>query len=88
MSVMIENPLTYFNQWISHRSDLLREMESEAAAQSIPIVGPVVGRLLYMLARMSRPDRILELGTATGYSAICMGEACRGCSACRQQPRS
>ena len=76
MSVMIENPLTYFNQWISHRSDLLREMESEAAAQSIPIVGPVVGRLLYMLARMSRPDRILELGTATGYSAIYLARAC------------
>jgi caffeoyl-CoA O-methyltransferase len=77
MSVMIENPLTYFNQWISHRTALLQEMESEAANQNIPIVGPVMGRLLYLLVRMSRADRILELGTATGYSAICMGEACR-----------
>jgi caffeoyl-CoA O-methyltransferase len=77
MSVMVENPHVYFSQWIADRPKLLREMESEAADQGIPIVGPVVGRLLYLLARLSNANRILELGTATGYSAIHMGEAIR-----------
>lgn len=77
MSVMIENPTAYFSQWIGDRTELLRAMESEAADQAIPIVGPVVGRLLYLLARLCKAGRILELGTATGYSAIFMGAACR-----------
>ncbi len=33
------------------------------------------GRILAMLTRMISPRRILELGTFTGYSAICMAEA-------------
>ena len=77
MSVMVEQPTTYFRQWLADRSDLLRKLEAEAADQDIPIVGPVVGRLLYLLARISKARQILELGTATGYSAIFMGEACR-----------
>jgi len=77
VSVMVEHPTTYFSQWISDRPDLLLKMESEAAEKDIPIVGPVVGRLLYLLARISNACQILELGTAIGYSAIFMGEACR-----------
>jgi caffeoyl-CoA O-methyltransferase len=77
MSVMVENPAAYFSQWIGGRSELLRSMESEATGQGIPIVGPLVGRLLYVLARLKKAERILELGTATGYSAIFMGAACR-----------
>ena len=77
MSVMVQDPTTYFSQWICDRPELLRAMESEAEDQGIPIVGPVVGRLLYLLARLRKPGLILELGTATGYSAIFMGAACR-----------
>lgn len=36
--------------------------------------GPVQGELLRMLSRMLRPKRILELGTFTGYSALCLAE--------------
>lgn len=36
--------------------------------------GPVQGELLRMLSRMIRPQRILELGTFTGYSALCLAE--------------
>jgi predicted O-methyltransferase YrrM len=34
--------------------------------------GPVQGRFLEMISRMIRPERILEIGTFTGYSAICL----------------
>lgn len=31
-------------------------------------------RLLAMLSRLRRPNRVLELGTFTGYSALCLAE--------------
>lgn len=36
--------------------------------------GHVQGRVLAMLSHMLRPSRILELGTFTGYSALCLAE--------------
>ncbi|MBR1877724.1 MAG: O-methyltransferase [Paludibacteraceae bacterium] len=36
--------------------------------------GHVQGRVLSMLSHMIRPQRILELGTFTGYSALCLAE--------------
>mgnify|MGYP002622977332 CR=1 FL=1 len=36
--------------------------------------GHVQGRLLKMLVRMVRPQRVLELGTYSGYSALCLAE--------------
>lgn len=37
--------------------------------------GHLQGRLLKMLVRMARPRRVLELGTFSGYSSLCMAEA-------------
>ena len=75
MSVIIKNPENYFRRFIPDRSAFLKELEEEAFREDIPIVGPVVGELLYILARIIRAERILELGTATGYSAIFLAEA-------------
>jgi len=36
--------------------------------------GHVQGRVLSMISHMIRPERILELGTFTGYSALCLAE--------------
>ncbi|MBQ4508832.1 MAG: O-methyltransferase [Paludibacteraceae bacterium] len=36
--------------------------------------GHLQGRVLSMLGRMLRPRRVLELGTYTGYSALCLAE--------------
>ena len=36
--------------------------------------GHIQGRLLAMFSRMLRPTRILEIGTYTGYSALCLAE--------------
>lgn len=36
--------------------------------------GHFQGRVLSMLSKMIRPERILEIGTYTGYSALCMAE--------------
>jgi predicted O-methyltransferase YrrM len=75
MSVLIKDPEKYFRRFIPKRSALLKELEEEAIHEDIPIVGPVVGELLFILAKIIRAERILELGTATGYSAIFLAEA-------------
>ncbi len=38
------------------------------------IAGHFQGRVLSMLSHMIRPEKVLEIGTFTGYSAICWGE--------------
>jgi predicted O-methyltransferase YrrM len=77
MNPMIENPLDYFRLWTPDRPDLFKQLESEAQREDIPIVGPVVGQMLYLLASITRADRVLELGTATGYSTIFLASACK-----------
>lgn len=65
----------YFRGLVPTRQELLRRLEEEAEKERIPIVGPVVGELLFILARAMGARRILELGTATGYSAIFLAQA-------------
>jgi caffeoyl-CoA O-methyltransferase len=67
---MIPDLETYFRRSTPERDAVLLALEDEARRESIPIVGPVVGELLYILVRAMGATRILELGTATGYSAI------------------
>lgn len=56
-------------------SPILEEMEREALRRRFPIVGPLVGRLLYQLTRLTRARRILELGSGFGYSAFWFASA-------------
>lgn len=73
---MVDAPDEYFTQWTPSRSALLQRLEREAQDEQIPIVGPVAGQLLYLLTRMRKPDTVVELGTATGYSTIFLAGAC------------
>lgn len=75
MAAMTPDLEKYFSGFIPPRDDLLLELEEEAARETIPIVGPVVGELLYILAKLSGAQKILELGTASGYSAIHLARA-------------
>ena len=52
------------------RNEVLAEMEAEAAAQKVPIVGPAVGRILQQLALMINAKTVFEMGSAIGYSTI------------------
>lgn len=76
MSNIVDNPENYFRQLTPHRDALMIRLEQESQRENIPIVGPFVGELLFVLASISRSRRILELGTATGYSAIYLARAC------------
>ena len=76
MSDMIPDPETYFREMVPHHGPLFEALEAQARREDIPIVGPLVGELLYILVRVTRAARVLELGTATGYSALFLAEAC------------
>lgn len=76
MSQMRPNPEDYFREFLPKRDQLLHDLEQEAREEGIPIVGPVVGELLFILARVTGAVKVLELGTATGYSAIYLARGC------------
>jgi caffeoyl-CoA O-methyltransferase len=76
MSQMMPHLESYFRGFVPRRDELLLELEREAQAEAIPIVGPVVGELLFILTRATGAVNVLELGTATGYSAIHLARGC------------
>lgn len=67
----------YSEQFTTGQNELLEEVAaytSECHPHAHMLSGQVQGRLLSMLSRMIRPSRILEIGTFTGYSALCLAE--------------
>ena len=50
----------------------LRGLEQEALADQVPIIRPQTRNLLRFFIAMKRPARILEIGTAVGFSALFM----------------
>jgi predicted O-methyltransferase YrrM len=60
----------YLDGLVPKRDSVLARMEEEAHREGIPIVDPHEGQLLYLLVKAAGAKRILELGTATGYSGI------------------
>lgn len=60
----------YMNSLVGPRDKVLARMEQEAARENIPIVDAHEGALLSLLVRIAGAKRVLELGTATGYSGI------------------
>jgi caffeoyl-CoA O-methyltransferase len=60
----------YLDGLVPKRDGVLARMEEEAHREGIPIVDPHEGQLLYLLVKIAGAKRILELGTATGYSGI------------------
>jgi predicted O-methyltransferase YrrM len=70
----LENYITLHSE---NEPDILRELTREThlkVVQPRMITGHYQGRVLSMLSKIIRPKRILEIGTYTGYSAICLAE--------------
>jgi len=65
----------YIYNLLPESPSILKELEQVAKSRHVPIIGPLVGKFLHILARTSRAKRILEIGTAIGYSAIWFGLA-------------
>ena len=67
----------YILQHMDEESDYLKALYRQTHVKLINprmTSGHLQGRLLKMLVQMVRPQRVLEIGTFTGYSALCMAE--------------
>lgn len=64
----------YVENLVTPRSPLLADMEAFAKEHHVPIMDLTGSEVLLSLLAMQRPKRILEVGTAIGYSAIRMAE--------------
>lgn len=65
----------YIRSLEQSEDELLIEMEQYAVENAVPIIEVEVARFLEFLVALKKPKRILEIGTAIGYSSIIMKRA-------------
>lgn len=76
--IVNEKANEYATSFSESTDELLKEIEDFTVkhhSHSNMLSGPLQGKLLEMLSRIIRPKYILEIGTFTGYSALCL---CKG----------
>ena len=77
MELIDEKINEYSEAHSTPESGILRSLNRETHANVLMprmLSGHLQGRLLSMFSRMIRPDSILEIGTYTGYSGLCLAE--------------
>ena len=72
--IVDERLVTYINSLDSGNTDILDTIEREALDSFVPIIRKEMQSFLKLLLAMQKPKRILEVGTAVGFSAILMAE--------------
>ncbi len=74
LSLELEN---YILENIGDEDDILKELDRETYLKTLyprMLSGHWQGKVLTMISKMARPGSILEIGTFTGYSAICLAK--------------
>jgi len=77
MNFLEDKLSAYIESYSSPETDLLKKINRETHSQVLMpqmLAGHLQGRVLAMLSKMIKPKNILEIGTFTGYSAICLAE--------------
>lgn len=77
MEILDERLQRYAEQHTTPESDLLKKINRDTHANVLMprmLSGHLQGRVLSMISHMLRPNAILEIGTYTGYSALCLAE--------------
>ena len=77
MKFLPEKIENYSAENTSRESDLLSELNRETWAKVMTprmLSGHLQGRILSMISNMLKPKTIIEIGTYTGYSALCLAE--------------
>lgn len=72
--VVDERLVTYINSLDRGNTAILDTIEREALDSFVPIIRKEMQSFLKLLLAMQKPKRILEVGTAVGFSAILMAE--------------
>lgn len=60
----------YLQKVTPPRPEVLQAMEKLAREKDFPIIGPLVGRFLYQLVKLTGARRVFEMGSGYGYSAL------------------
>ena len=77
MEFIAQNLADYSEKHTSPEPALLAELNRDTYANVLTprmLSGHIQGRVLSMFSKMIKPKAILEIGTYTGYSALCMAE--------------
>lgn len=77
MDFLDEKLTAYVEAHTDKENNLLEKLNRETWAKIIMprmLSGHLQGRVLAMFSKMIKPERILEIGTYTGYSALCLAE--------------
>ncbi len=72
--IVDERMITFINSMETENSAVLEEIEKEALDTFVPIIRKEMQSFLKVLLAMKKPMRILEVGTAVGFSALLMSE--------------
>lgn len=72
--MMDERMLTFIHSFDKEKPAYLRELEQYSLETNVPIIRPQMQSLLRLLITWGKPTRILEVGTAIGFSALLMSE--------------
>ncbi len=72
--VVDERLVTFINSFDMGNTEILDAIEKEALDTYVPIIRKEMQSFLKLLLAMVKPERILEVGTAVGFSAILMAE--------------
>ncbi len=73
--------IDYVGKYTTPEDEVLKELYRETHVKVLHphmLAGHLQGRILEMISRMIRPHNILEIGTYTGYSAICLAKGLSG----------
>ena len=77
MEICKDEIIEYLLKNTSEEPEILKELRRETnlkCINSIMISGELQGRLLSLISKIKKPKQILEIGTFTGYSALCLAE--------------
>ena len=77
MDFISEKLNDYIKKHSNKESDLLKELSRETRSKilnSRMLSGSYQGRILSMISKLTKPKYILEIGTYTGYSSLCLAE--------------
>lgn len=65
----------YIDELLIEKDPVLGEMQKLGTQRDFPIVGPQVGRMLYIFAKLVKAKKIFEMGSGFGYSAFWFAKA-------------
>ncbi|MDG2173429.1 MAG: O-methyltransferase [Flavobacteriaceae bacterium] len=77
MNFISEKLNDYIKKYSNKESDLLKELSRETKLKTLNsrmLSGSYQGRILSMISKLTKPKYILEIGTYTGYSSLCLAE--------------